>query len=167
MDSPVVTEVAHACQHAEIESLRFNWRGVGASAGEVSGELTLGVADYAAALDWMEESVEGPITACGYSFGAAAAVRACIARPRVQRLLLVAPPPVMIEREMLESFRGAIDVLVGDRDEFAPQRELETLFQALPRGRLEVLPDCDHFFMTACPDVGRIARSFLARRDLP
>ncbi len=65
MDSPVVTEIAHACEHAELESLRFNWRGVGASAGEVTGDPAVGTADYAAALDWIEESVEGPIVACG------------------------------------------------------------------------------------------------------
>jgi alpha/beta superfamily hydrolase len=91
MESPVVTELADACERSAIESLRFNWRGVGASAGQVSGDIDSGIADYAAALDWIEESVGGPITACGYSFGAAVAVRAAAARPRVRRLLLVSP----------------------------------------------------------------------------
>ena len=31
MDSPVVNEVAWACRTAGLASLRFNWRGVGAS----------------------------------------------------------------------------------------------------------------------------------------
>ncbi|MFP6605425.1 MAG: alpha/beta hydrolase, partial [Myxococcota bacterium] len=57
------------------------------------------------------------------------------------------------------------DVMVGDRDEFAPRGDVETLLKALPSGRLEVVPECDHFFMTACPDVGRIARSFLVRGE--
>ena len=34
MDSPVVTELAQACARADFASLRFNWRGAGASAGE-------------------------------------------------------------------------------------------------------------------------------------
>ncbi len=167
MDSPVVTEIAHACDHAELESLRFNWRGVGASAGEVTGDPAVGTADYAAALDFLEESVEGPIVACGYSFGAAAAVRAAVGRPRVQRLLLVAPPPVMIDPKMLEGFPGAVDVMVGDRDEFAPLAGVEKLLEGIPKSRLEVLPECDHFFMAAVPEVGRVARSFLARRESP
>jgi alpha/beta superfamily hydrolase len=167
MDSPVVTEIAHACEHAELESLRFNWRGVGASAGEVTGDPAVGTADYAAALDWIEESVDGPIVACGYSFGAATAVRAAVGRPRVQRLLLVAPPPVMLDPKMLESFPGAVDVMVGDRDEFAPLAGVEKLLEGLPKSRLEVLPGCDHFFVTGLLDVGRVARSFLARRELP
>ena len=37
MQSPVVNEIAYACQKAGIASLRFDWRGVGASAGEPSG----------------------------------------------------------------------------------------------------------------------------------
>lgn len=163
MDSPVVTEIAHACEHTLLESLRFNWRGVGASAGEVTRDPAVATADYAAALDWLEDSVEGPIVACGYSFGAATAVRAAVGRSRVQRLLLVAPPPVMIDRKILAGFPGAVDVMVGDRDEFAPLAEVEKLLEALPNGRLEILPAQDHFFMTGLPDVGQMARSFLAR----
>ena len=76
MDSPVVTELAHACAAAGLTSLRFNWRGVGASAGQTSGEPNDSLADYAAALDYFEECVSGPILACGYSWGALAAHRA-------------------------------------------------------------------------------------------
>ena len=88
MESPVVTEIAHACERAGLASLRFNWRGVGASAGAVTGDADVGVKDYAASLDWIEDTVEGVITACGYSFGAATAVRSVAGRPRVRHLLL-------------------------------------------------------------------------------
>ena len=165
MESPVVTELAHACEHAELESLRFNWRGVGASAGEVTGDGAVATADYAAALDWIEETVDGPVVACGYAFGAATAVRAAASRPRVKRLLLVAPPPVMIDPGLLQGFRGGVDVIVGDRDEFAPLAEVQKSVESLERGRLEVIPDCDHFFMTGLADVGRLARSMLTKRS--
>ncbi len=163
MESPVVSEITRACERALLESLRFNWRGVGASAGRVTGDADAGIADYAASLDWIEETVEGPITACGHSFGAAIAVRAAAARPRVRRLLLVAPPPGMLDAAVLSAFRGPVRVAVGDRDDFAPVGELEKLFAELPDAHFEVIPKADHFFTTALAEVGRVARSFLKR----
>ena len=133
LESPIVNEIAFGLYQSGVGSLRFNWRGVGASGGELTGDPAVGTADYAAALDWIEESVEGPIVACGYSFGAATAVRAAVGRPRVQRLLLVAPPPVMVDPKMLESFPGAVDVMVGDRDEFAPLAGVEKLLEGCRR----------------------------------
>ena len=59
MDSPVVNEVAHAAGKHELASLRFNWRGVGASAGERSGEAEHADADYRAALTHLSETVAG------------------------------------------------------------------------------------------------------------
>ena len=38
MDSPVATELAFALEQAGLASLRFNWRGVGGSAGSPSGD---------------------------------------------------------------------------------------------------------------------------------
>jgi hypothetical protein len=163
MDSPVATEIAHACEHASLESLRFNWRGVGASQGEVTGDLEAAVADYRASLDWVEDTVEGPVVACGYSFGAGTALRAAAGRPRVRRLLLVAPPPVMIDRAALEAFPGRVDVIVGDRDDVAPVDKLEPLVASLPKSSFEVIPETDHFFMNSLRELGQLARSFLGR----
>lgn len=161
MDSPVVTEIAHACAAEELESLRFNWRGVGASAGESTGDPAAAAADYAASLAWIEETAPGPITACGYSFGAATAVRASVGRPRVRRLLLVAPPPAMLDRAALESFRGPVGIAVGDRDGFAPVADLEKIVSSLANAQLEVIPDADHFFMTALGSIGQVSRTLL------
>ena len=101
MDSPVVNEIAWASARAGIASLRFNWRGVGASSGVASGDARDADADYAAALAHLAETVPGKVVACGYSFGAAAALRAARLHPRVGRVLLVAPPPSLLERGAL------------------------------------------------------------------
>ena len=163
MDSPVVTEIAHACEHARFESLRFNWRGVGASAGDVTGDGAIAFADYVAALDWLEETVPGPIVACGYSFGAATAVRAVAGRTRVTRILLIAPPPTMLDTEALQAFPGEVFAAVGDRDEFAPWEKVQDCIGALRRSQFELLQGADHFFMQELDAIGKLARKFLER----
>jgi alpha/beta superfamily hydrolase len=163
MDSPVVAELAYACRRAGYATVRFNWRGVGASGGAVNGDPEQADADYAAALAYLEETVSGPIVAAGYSFGAAAAVRTASANPRVRRLLLVAPPPALLDVGALAQFRGSALVVVGSNDSFASTAELERLLGDDPRRRLEVIPEADHFFF-ACGlgDISRIARDWLA-----
>lgn len=161
MDSPVVTELAHCCARTRLESLRFNWRGVGASGGEVTGDFDVAQADYRAALAFMEDCIPGPITACGYSFGAATAVLASVGRPTVRRLLLVAPPPAMLDADALAGFPGAIFVATGERDRIAPPDELERRCAGLEKAAFHVIPDTDHFFMTGLGQLGRAATEWL------
>ena len=88
-----------------------------------------------------------PLVAAGYSFGAATAVVAA-ERSTVRRLVLVAPPPSMLDRSRLESFKGKVFIAVGDCDGFAPVAELEAIAKGLDRVQFEVLDETDHFFVT-------------------
>lgn len=160
MDSPVTTEIGLALCDVGFVSLRFNWRGVGASAGTASGEPADADEDYRAALEFMLESVEGPIVGCGYSWGAVTAARVCLEEPRVQKLVLVAPPPAMLDRDALASCGKAILVIVGDRDEYAPIEELREVLDGVDRTELIVLEGGDHFFMTGLVEIGRAIRNW-------
>jgi hypothetical protein len=162
MDSPVVTELGLAASDAGYVSLRFNWRGVGGSAGRPSGETADADADCLAALDFMRESIEGGIVACGYSWGSLAVFRTCMAAPRVKRLVLVAPPPSMLDRSVFERTSRSTLIVTGDRDGYVPLHALEKLVAGLERVELVVLPDVDHFFMTGLAELGRSVRGWLA-----
>ena len=63
-------------------------------------------------------TVPGPRAACGYSFGAATALRAALRTPGIERLVLAAPPTALLPERALAEFRGPIFVVVGDRDEW-------------------------------------------------
>ncbi len=167
MDSPVVNEVAYACCRAGIASLRFNWRGVGASSGAPSGEPDEADADYDASLAHMADTVEGPILACGYSFGAAAAVRAAQRSRRVDRLLLVAPPPALVAPDLLGASGRRTLVVVGAEDRLAPASDLSAALIEEPQVHFEAIPETDHFFMTGLAQLGRIVCDWLgvARED--
>ena len=145
-DHPVMNEVAYALSRAGLASVRFNWRGVGASQGVASADAGEAERDFSAGLDLMEHGVSGPIVGAGYSFGAATALRVGLRDPRVHSLLLVAPPLEMIRDLSLETFKGPLQVIVGGADAWAPAGELSSLLAPLPNARLEVIPETDHFF---------------------
>ena len=63
LDNPVCSELAYGLYKAGWSSLRFNWRGVGASQGAVSSETGAADADYTAALDHVADTVDGPVLA--------------------------------------------------------------------------------------------------------
>lgn len=146
LDNPVVSEIAFGLYKCEIPSLRFNWRGVGGSQGEVTGDAEAAQADYAAALQHLVDTVGAPVAACGYSFGAATALRVALAEPRIARVILVAPPVQMIDSLPLEELEIPIHAFVGDQDQYAPTGPLSALLSPLANARLEVVPGLDHFF---------------------
>lgn len=160
-ESAVVGEIAHACAEVGLASLRFNWRGVGASAGTPSGEAEDADADYAAALAQMAETVPGPLVGCGYSFGAAAAVRAAGPHPRVDRLVLVAPPTALLPPGRLEQLAQPTLVVTGEADAIASETALRRVVAGASGVHLEVVPEADHFFAAGLAELGRAVRRFL------
>jgi alpha/beta superfamily hydrolase len=161
IESPVLSEIAYACTKAGVASLRFNWRGVGASWGSPSGDGADAEADYRAAFTHMGETVAGPLVACGYSFGAAAAVRVAIAEQRVERLVLVAPPSSMLPPDAFQRLARPVLVLVGECDSLVGEAELRELAEAVPGVQMEVIPIADHFFGAGLADISRIAADWL------
>ncbi len=160
MDSPVVNEVSYACRAGGLAALRFNWRGVGASAGRPSGEEADADADYAAATEQLAETVSGPLVAAGYSFGAAAAVRMVEREPRIHRAILVAPPVAMLDARPLEKL-AAVLVVTGQHDDFAPPAALEECLDGLVNTSLHVIPRADHFFVAGLADIARAIEGWL------
>lgn len=165
MDSPVATELGLATSDAGYVSLRFNWRGVGASAGKPSGEVADADTDCRAALDFIRESVEGGIVACGYSWGSLAVFRTCLDAPRVKKLVLVAPPPAMLDRARFLGSRRPTLIVTGDRDGYVPLDALRELVAGLEHVELVVLPGVDHFFMSGLAELGRSVRGWLGSLD--
>ena len=95
MDSPVVVGDRLGVHARGLASLRFNWRGVGASGGIASGDAEDARADYAAALAQLASTRAG--AACSPPATRSAPPPRCASpptQPRVRGLMLVAPPPV-------------------------------------------------------------------------
>jgi alpha/beta superfamily hydrolase len=163
MDNPVVSELAFVCAKAGLCSLRFNWRGVGASAGSPSGDAGHAAEDYAAALAQLRDTAPGVLVLSGYSFGAAAAVAQLAFSPAaaVQRLLLVAPPPQLLDLERLRAFRGEVLLVAGQHDQIAAPAALQGVAEELGACKLVVLPKTDHFFAAGLAALQRESAAWL------
>jgi hypothetical protein len=160
LDNPVVSEIAYGLHRAGVASLRFNWRGVGASQGEATADPGAAERDYRAALAQVAGTVDGALIGAGYSFGAATAVRVALADARLRALVLVAPPAQMIDTLPLERFDGPLCAIVGSDDRIAPLAPLSARFERLPNARLEVIPGVDHFFQTGgLADLAELVRT--------
>jgi alpha/beta superfamily hydrolase len=174
MDNPVVVTVAEALQACGYAPLRFNWRGVGKSAGSASGKLEDAEDDYRAALAKAlaaGATLHARALAAGYSFGALAALRVCEAddaagERRIERLILVAPPVGLGVGAVpdLATLEVPIQVIVGDSDQYAPLSRLEELLSRARDVRLDVIPDADHFFGFG-PSLDKLAEA--VRAGLP
>jgi alpha/beta superfamily hydrolase len=156
-----VNELAYAARGAGMASLRFNWRGVGGSAGAVSSDFVDAVADYRAALQQMLSTVPGAVIAAGYSFGAGAAQHTAAGEPRVRRLVLIAPPPAMLDLARLDEFPGKTLLLAAGEDAWAPAAELQSIAADRPRVSFACISAADHFFGNGLSEIGRLTAEWL------
>lgn len=127
--------------------LRFNFRGVGASAGthdRGAGELE----DARAALAFLRERhARARVWAAGFSFGAWISARLAASEPAIERLILIAPPVTTSSFEVLHSLETPKHVFQGTADDVCPPGALAIEFQrwAEPR-HLRLIEGANHFF---------------------
>jgi hypothetical protein len=150
MHNKVVFHAMKALNAFGFPVLRFNFRGVGSSAGEHEngrGE----VADTRVALDYLKARFAAPIIFAGFSFGAAIGLRAAVPHPAVGALISLGTPVNAEGREYTysqfqESTKPKL-MLSGGDDPFATPAQLAQLFAgAAEPKRLVLIPGADHFF---------------------
>jgi uncharacterized protein len=145
MDNKVVTTVARALQEAGMPTLRFNFRGVGASAGEFDqgvGET----ADADAVAEWGAARWPGrSLVIAGFSFGGYVALR--LAQRRLPRHLITIAPAVQGFGASTAVPRCPWLVVQGDADEVVdPSTVIDWVNTLDPKPQLVVLPGVGHFF---------------------
>lgn len=162
MDSPVCNELAYACFRTGHPSLRFNFRGVGASRGKVSGDLKDALEDYVSAIEFQVETCKEPrVIACGYSFGSLAAAELAAGDPRVAAVILVAPPVARMDASAISRISCPGLVVAGHSDAYGPPGKVQELLQGKDNLRFEVIPGADHFFVKGLGTLAIAAREWL------
>jgi alpha/beta superfamily hydrolase len=155
MHTKVVYQAAKALSRIGCAVLRFNFRGVGISAGSFDqgvGEA----ADFAAALTFIRgRHPTVPLWAAGFSFGGWIALTVGAATPGVTTLIGIAPP---LSRYDFESVRASTKpkfFIQGERDELCPLKEMQEFYARCEDPKeLVVIDAADHLFDGKTGEVG-------------
>jgi uncharacterized protein len=149
MDNNVVEAIIAAMWRRGYATLRFNFRGVGASEGEYDGGEGE-AADARAAVEFLAAQPDidrGAIALAGYSFGAAVALRAGLGESRVARVIAVALPVAAMDSGINSAATKPALLVSGDRDTYSPIPALEQSMRKLgAAATLKVIAGADHFF---------------------
>jgi alpha/beta superfamily hydrolase len=169
MHTKVVYQGAKALARTGCAVLRFNFRGVGRSAGAFSGgpgELE----DYRSALDYTATRYsDARLWSAGFSFGAWAALEAGADDPRVTALIGIAPPvATSIPGQQYTFDRTLVSTkpkffVQGEADEVCPLEAMWAFYGKLPEPKeLVVIDAADHLFDGKTPEVGEALEDLLA-----
>lgn len=145
MTNKVVTTVARAFARLGADAVRFNFRGVGTSAGSYAGGV--GECDDAlAVVAWCRDRWAGrPLYLGGFSFGAAVALGVA-ARVAPAGLVTVAPPIDRL-RQSFVAPRCPWLLIHGEADDVVPLPPVLEWSRALAAPpKLVLLPGVGHFF---------------------
>ncbi len=159
MDHPVLAEVAWATARASFPTLRFNFRGVGASQGQ-RGEDADRVADAEAALRALEENTGAAIAAV-VSFGGAAAtsVSLCSLHPSIAGLCFINPAGLVLSD--LSRLGVPLLAIVGEQDTSLSHAALVAAISEAG-GRMEIIPGADASFRRSLREVGKAVVRWLS-----
>ena len=159
MDNKVVVSVARALQESHISTIRFNFRGVGSSAGiydEGRGESV----DAQIVADWGAHRWPGKGLICaGFSFGSYVALQLALSRP-TERLITVAPAVTRFGFDRLKRPDCPWLIVQGDADDVVePQAVIDWAGSLSPAASLVMMPQAGHFFHGKLIELKEIVRA--------
>ncbi|MEZ4528549.1 MAG: AAA family ATPase [Desulfobacterales bacterium] len=147
MDNYVVKTILEGYRKKGYTTLRFNFRGVGSSAGvhdeKGEGEQT----DVRAAISYLYAQGIKEVELAGYSFGAWVNAHIDCKAEKICRMLMVSPPVDLLRFEDVPAIPCPCLAVCGDRDEFASVENVRNMLRRChPDAVLEVIPQCNHFY---------------------
>lgn len=146
MQNKVITTLARAFHDLGLHTVRFNFRGVGKSAGvydEGRGETD----DALRVIEWVrEQRPDDVIWVAGFSFGAYVAARVA-GKIKIAQLITIAPPVVRFHLNTLPPITCPWLIVQGEKDEVVPPDEVFEWVETLsPKPTLICMPEAGHFF---------------------
>jgi len=164
MQNKVVHTLARACQDRQVTTLRFNFRGVGASAGRHDdgvgeSEDAAVVADFA-----RQATGAARLWSLGFSFGGFVAYRLATLRA-ASALVTVAPPVQRFDFTKLPVPACPWYVAQGDTDDLVDHERVLAWTRTLdPPPDVRILAGAEHFFHGRLTELRSLVGAWLAAR---
>ncbi len=170
MGTRLIYQLAKALAEDGFRVVRFDFRGVGRSAGEY--DRGVGETDDALAVhDALREESGSEPAVVGFSFGGGVATKVAAAR-NPPALVCIATPHTLRDSDLpfthdAPDVRCPVHLVFGDRDELVSRESAEALAAAFPSPQWHVLGGADHFLTpTHVPRAVETVQRILAEQDL-
>ncbi len=153
MNNRVTYAMFQAFVNMGFSALRFNYRGVGNSQGEIDGTGAGELADAIIALDWLQ-NLDSESNVCwivGYSFGAWIAAQLLMRRPEIKGFVFVSPPTDTYSFDFLTPCPASGLIIQGGADTIISEPSVSMLAEQLSTHRYlrveyQVIPEADHIY---------------------
>jgi alpha/beta superfamily hydrolase len=171
LDNPVVFHADRALHQNGFTTLRFNFRGVGGSAGQFDegiGELR----DLEAAVRWLRRlKPEAPLMIVGYSFGAWCAYRLAQEDTSISGLTLIGLPLEIYPFAQRDRLESCLAIVQPSNDEFGGLEQVQSFLDTPGKpARLWIVEDSTHLLQGRAADAARqivaATQACLARLDV-
>ena len=163
MNNRVTYAMLQAFVNMGFSVLRFNYRGVGNSQGEIDGTGVGELADAIIALDWLQ-NIDSESSVCwiaGYSFGAWIAAQLLMRRPEIKGFVFVSPPADAYSFDFLTPCPASGLIIQGGKDTIVSESSVSMLAEQLSghrylRVEYNVIPNADHVYSNHLNEVQEV-----------
>ncbi len=170
MNNKVVYHIFRAFVNKRFSVLRFNFRGVGKSAGVFDhgvGELL----DAASALDWLQSTnpEASNYWLAGFSFGSWIALQLLMRRPEIMGFIAVSPPASSCDFNFLSPCPTQGLIVQGSDDQITSEDSVYKLYEKVEKQRnsdieYALIDKADHFFNGRLEELDSVIDNYLEGR---
>ena len=171
MNNKVIYNCFKTISNLGFSVLRFNYRGVGNSEGNYSGDEGIGeMTDAACALDWLlfNNTASTRVWVVGFSFGAFISLNLLMRRPEIKSFIAISPPADKYDFSFLAPCPVSGLIIQGDNDDIVNETDVALFANKLDSQKAitvnyKKIKNADHFFTDRLNLIGDEIKKYIQK----